>query len=174
MKTCKDCGTEVSKSAKTCPKCGAKLKGGIGKVILIILAIIVVFGVAAGATGGNKKDSANINSSNSSQSSSSTTTTDEHANDQAYQISKKFETVSEPEMTIEYGYPKINGSLKNISGKDLSYAQIQFNLYDEDGAQIGSAWTNINNLDADGIWKYEATGLDEGAVSFKMTEISAW
>ena len=171
MKTCKDCGTEVSKSAKTCPKCGAKLKGGIGKVILIILAIIVVFGVAAGATGGNKSDSANINSS---QSSSSTTATDEHANDQAYQISKKFETVSEPEMTIEYGYPKINGSLKNISGKNLSYAQIQFSLYDEDGAQIGSAWTNINNLDADGVWKYEATGFDEGAVSFKMADIDAW
>lgn len=171
MKTCKDCGTEVSKSAKTCPKCGAKLKGGVGKVILIILAIIVVFSVVASATGGDKNDSSNINSS---QSSSSTTATDEHANDQAYQISKKFETVNEPEMTIEYGYPKINGSIKNISGKNLSYAQIQFSLYDEDGAQIGSAWTNINNLDADGIWKYEATGFDEGAVSFKMTEISAW
>ena len=26
MKVCKDCGTEVSKSANVCPKCGKKLK----------------------------------------------------------------------------------------------------------------------------------------------------
>ena len=40
MKTCKDCGKEVSKSAKTCPNCGKKLKKPI--VLFVILGIIAI------------------------------------------------------------------------------------------------------------------------------------
>lgn len=45
MKICKDCGTEVSKSAKTCPKCGKKLKHTGIRVFLGIFIILV--GIAA-------------------------------------------------------------------------------------------------------------------------------
>ena len=41
MKVCKDCGTEVSKSAKTCPKCGKKLKHSGLRVILGIIIVII-------------------------------------------------------------------------------------------------------------------------------------
>lgn len=41
MKVCKDCGTEVSKSAKSCPKCGRKLKHTALRVILGIIIIII-------------------------------------------------------------------------------------------------------------------------------------
>ena len=37
-----------------------------------------------------------------------------------------------------------------------SYLQIEYNLYDADGAQIGTALANINNLKAGGTWKFEA------------------
>ena len=50
MKTCKDCGTEVSKSAKVCPKCGKKLKHTTLRVVLGILIIII--GIGALASGG--------------------------------------------------------------------------------------------------------------------------
>ncbi len=47
MKTCKSCNTEVAKSAKTCPKCGAKLKSGLIKKILIfwvvLAALVAIF-----------------------------------------------------------------------------------------------------------------------------------
>ncbi|MBO4815901.1 MAG: DUF3862 domain-containing protein [Clostridia bacterium] len=45
MKTCKDCGTEISKSAKICPKCGKKLKHTGLRVffgILVIIALVVI------------------------------------------------------------------------------------------------------------------------------------
>ena len=41
MKICKDCGTEISKSAKTCPKCGKKLKH-TGVRVVLGLAIIII------------------------------------------------------------------------------------------------------------------------------------
>ena len=41
MKICKDCGTEISKSAKTCPKCGKKLKH-TGVRVVLGLAIIMI------------------------------------------------------------------------------------------------------------------------------------
>lgn len=47
MKKCKDCGTEVSKSAKICPKCGKKLKHTALRVIIGIFVIIIGVGVLA-------------------------------------------------------------------------------------------------------------------------------
>ena len=44
MKMCKDCGTEVSKSAKVCPKCGKKLKHTTLRVLLGIFVIIIGIG----------------------------------------------------------------------------------------------------------------------------------
>lgn len=43
-KNCKSCGAEVDKTAKICPQCGAKLKMGIGKKLLIGFGIIIVLG----------------------------------------------------------------------------------------------------------------------------------
>lgn len=57
MKICKDCGTEVSKTAKTCPKCGRKLKKkGLGVVLGIVIIFIGLIGIASG---GNNTSSTN-------------------------------------------------------------------------------------------------------------------
>src|SRR5271155_4370770 len=42
LKSCKACGKDVSNSAKTCPHCGQKLKGGmlfwiLGGIVLVVL-----------------------------------------------------------------------------------------------------------------------------------------
>lgn len=55
MKVCKECGTEISSSAKVCPKCGKKQKmskGAIGAIVVLLLIVIVA------ASGG---DSSNNN-----------------------------------------------------------------------------------------------------------------
>ena len=52
MKPCKACGEQIAKSAKTCPKCGAK-QGG--KVLPIVIAVIVVLIVIA-AIGGTSDE----------------------------------------------------------------------------------------------------------------------
>ena len=54
MKNCKSCNAEVAKSAKTCPKCGAKIKGGLVKKVFIawvVIAVIVAIMRSGGSTG---------------------------------------------------------------------------------------------------------------------------
>lgn len=65
---CKECGTEVSKSAKVCPKCGKKLKHNGLRIFLAILFVII--GIGALASSG--KENLNNTSSESSSTSSST------------------------------------------------------------------------------------------------------
>lgn len=47
LKNCKTCGTEVAKSAKICPQCGAKLKKGHPVLIVIIAFLVVIIAVAS-------------------------------------------------------------------------------------------------------------------------------
>ena len=52
MKNCKSCGAEIAKSAKVCPKCGAKQKK---PTALIVLLVVVAIGLIAsiGNSGSN-------------------------------------------------------------------------------------------------------------------------
>lgn len=68
----------------------------------------------------------------------------------------------------------ITGSIKNNTDRDASYVQVTFNLYDAQGNQIGTALDNINNLEAGGIWKFDALGLEEGIASYRLVEISGF
>lgn len=163
MIKCKVCGADIAKSAKTCPHCGAKNKGGAGKVILAIFLIFLglsILGSIVGSPSGEK----------SSTGSNAVQTLNNAAS------SQKLEEVSAPVVsTGEYGNKTITGSLRNVSGKTISYVQITFALYDADGAQIGTAVANINNLTADSVWKYSATPLTmDDWVTFEQTEIDSW
>lgn len=53
LKKCKSCGVEVAKSAKTCPQCGAKLKGS--KLILIGIIALIVLAVVIASSGGSSE-----------------------------------------------------------------------------------------------------------------------
>lgn len=70
----------------------------------------------------------------------------------------------------------LTGTLKNNSGKECSYIQISFNLYDEDGNQIGTALDNLNNLADGGTWKFKAMGIDTtgDVASWELADISAF
>lgn len=62
--------------------------------------------------------------------------------------------------------PKATGILKNNSGNDVNYLQIEFAVKDADGNKLGTALANINNLKAGDTWKFEAMSFstDEGQV----------
>lgn len=65
MKNCKECGAEISSSAKVCPKCGKKQKMSkklIGLVVIILLIIVV------STSGGNNGKSVQTSGTNSVQS----------------------------------------------------------------------------------------------------------
>ena len=72
MKTCKDCGSEVSKSAKVCPKCGKKLKLTGLRVCLGILVIFIGIGIIASS--GDNVSTTNSTSSQTQTSSTSVVT----------------------------------------------------------------------------------------------------
>ena len=68
MKICKECGTEISSSAKVCPKCGKSQQSFFSKhkALTVILAIIL-FGVIIGITGENDTRNTTETSSTSSE-----------------------------------------------------------------------------------------------------------
>ncbi|MBQ7525332.1 MAG: SHOCT domain-containing protein [Abditibacteriota bacterium] len=62
----------------------------------------------------------------------------------------------------EVGYVYIEGSVTNNTNEDYSFVEIEFNLYDDDNAQVGTALDNTTNLEAGGTWKFKAISLCEG------------
>lgn len=160
MVKCKTCGEEIAKSAKVCPKCGAKRKRHtfLG-IILAILGLLLIMA----AVGGN---------STSSNNDPSDTTDDIYY----AESSGKLVLDKAPEIVKgQYGNLSVDGSIINNSGKDLTYVQITFALYDSDGAQIGTAVANINNLTKDSVWKFSAVPLTmDSFETFELADISLW
>ena len=90
-------------------------------------------------------------------------------------IDGKFELINGELNTVNENYSSyIIGSLKNTTSKTYSYAQVTFNLYDADGAQIGTALDNINNWEPDGLWKFKAIILEQDVASYKLVNVQAF
>jgi hypothetical protein len=84
------------------------------------------------------------------------------------------ELVSYDQGQTQFGSPTITGIVKNNRSRAYSYVQITFNLYDADGHQIGTALDNINGLQPDGTWRFEAAVLNSGASRFTLHELTGW
>ena len=52
----------------------------------------------------------------------------------------------------------ITGTIKNNCGKDFSYVEIDFKLFDHKGNVVGTAMANQTNLKAGETWRYKAVG----------------
>lgn len=68
----------------------------------------------------------------------------------------------------------ITGRVQNKSEKTVRYAQISFNLFDDSGAQVGTAMANINNLAPSGIWKFEAIVMNDNVAKYKLAELNGF
>lgn len=69
----------------------------------------------------------------------------------------------------------ISGIAKNVSGKNLSYVAISYNVFDSDNNQIGITIDNIANLANGGTWKFSTTGITNGQpAKYKLAEIQAF
>lgn len=161
---CKTCGERIAKSAKICPHCGAKKKPGALRVIFGLFFLFVGIILLAAAIATMSPSPKSPSGENPIQALSNT-------------VSKSLlEEVDPPQIAVDqFGLRSISGSMKNISGTTLSYAQIIFALFDSQGAQVGTAVANINNLVADAVWKYSATPLTtEPFASFQLSEINAF
>lgn len=95
----------------------------------------------------------------------------------AYEIQKMNERVDlklieSSWKTERHGSRSIVGLVKNNSSRALRYAKIEFSLYDGNDAQVGTAMTNITNLQAGGYWNFEVHILERKAVAAKLVELS--
>jgi hypothetical protein len=64
----------------------------------------------------------------------------------------------------------IAGTLRNISGKSIADATITFEVYDEDGADLGHIIAHQKNIPAGGSWELRAT--PESNLAFSKAKIS--
>ena len=74
----------------------------------------------------------------------------------------------------DFGTGMIVGTVVNNTDREYSYVQIEFNLYDSDGAQVGSTFANITDLEPHGKWKFEALVLEDSATEAKLKDITAY
>ena len=76
---------------------------------------------------------------------------------------------------VQGGYSgEIIGTVRNSTNRTFGYAQVEFNVYDASGSQVGSAMDNINNLEPGGTWKFKAMVLERSATSARFKGISAF
>lgn len=149
---CKECGKDVSNKAKTCPNCGAEVKAGfsiIKAVGAIFFGLIIIGFISSGGSGDGASPAA------------ASSTSELTATDVAFSRG-------------QYGNSSITGKVANTTGKKLGYVQVEINLYDKGGTQVGSTLANVNNLEPGVTWKFEAPVVHERASSAKVAGISAF
>lgn len=66
------------------------------------------------------------------------------------------------------------GRIKNTSGKDLSYVQVEINLYDRNGNQIGSTLDNVNNLANNATWNFKAIVLEDKVYRYEIVKVTGY
>lgn len=96
--------------------------------------------------------------------------TEEAAPAEDYTVAEEALDTSNPYATY------ITGTLTNNKNTDVSYVQIEYVLYDADGAQIGTALANTSNLKAGGVWKFEAVAMEEptNVASYERADITGF
>ena len=139
-------------------------KKGIGKIVLIVVVAIVVIGAIGSMGGKGGTDQAPAG---------------EEAQTSEQQPAEETEpyTISDEQLDTSNQFAVyINGTLTNNTENEASYIQVEYNLYDADGAQVGTALANTNNLKAGGTWKFEAVGTaapDEVA-SYELVDVTGF
>ena len=91
------------------------------------------------------------------------------ADDPAYAI-------TDVQMTGDDYSVTISGTFTNNSDAEVSYVQVSYRLLDAEGAQIGTAYANTNNLPAGGTWKFEAMGFEplSSMASYELADVTGF
>lgn len=187
LMNCKTCNAEIAASAKSCPSCGAKNKKPFYTKWWVWVIAIVIIAAIGNQEKGNDAQQVNLASSSTPP---KAVATDKKEADPKPEVTPepKPEVTPEPKKEKKPDFEIVGditseddgfalyiiGTIKNNKGKTLSYAQVTFNLYDDEGNQIGTAIDNINNFEKDGTWKFKAMGLETDAKSYKLVEITGF
>lgn len=160
LKKCKECGTAVSSTAEACPKCGAVLKK---KTSFAVGCLAVIF--CFGGIGALMQAIPEWFPSASSSSSPTPTS-------QPSQAVENLEVLNANWVRGDFGTRSIKGTVRNNTGKQYKYVQVEINLYDGAGAQVGSTLANVNNLEPNSVWHFEAPVIEDSARTFRVKAVS--
>ncbi len=156
MKKCKHCQTEIDDKAKVCPNC--KKKQGLPTWLIVIIVIILIV-VIVSALPGEEEDKQE-----------QTGTTEPKKTE--LELLKGHKGYADEYGTFYY----IEGTVKNNTDKDYSYVDIEFNVYDKNGNNLGSCYDNNSNLEANGTWKFKAVcdGEANDITRYKLVDIDGY
>lgn len=138
MQSCPDCKSTISRSATSCPKCGAKIKSNSSRNALGCLALVGLFVVFCYIVG-------------------STAVPTESSGGPVVVLSDMQQTRK------QYGGLEITGIAYNRASVTLRRLYIRFSVYDSDGNKVGTASDVIASLESLETWKFKATCFDDGA-----------
>lgn len=156
-KKCKYCQSEIDKQAKICPNCRKKQNHTVRNIVLGFIGFIFVCSLIL-----NSSDTTPVSTNNSINNSGQITNTQQ----------EKFSVIEHS--TSKDGYwTYIIGTIKNNTNKDYSYVQVEINLYDAEGNLVNSTLDNINNLEANGTWKFKAITTDDFS-TYKIKDVTGW
>jgi len=82
---------------------------------------------------------------------------------------EKLQILSHSMSTDQYGYPVVQGTAKNVSSTNFSYAFINVKFYDASGAAIATLSDYICDLGPGETWNFEVTCNEKNAQSYKIT-----
>jgi hypothetical protein len=68
----------------------------------------------------------------------------------------------------------ITGVVRNNTARTYSYVQIEFTLHDESGRQVGSTFTNVNNLGPYSEWRFRAFVFEGDATRARFVRVTGW
>ena len=158
-KKCKYCQSDIDSNAKVCPNCRKKqgIKGW-QIALIVIVVIVVVFGL------GSENEIEPVSSTN--------TTSNTGENRSVTATQEKFTVVDHSTSNDGY-WTYVVGTIKNNTNKNYSYVQVEINLYDAEGNLVGSTLDNINNLEANGTWKFKAMATSEFS-TYKVKDVTGW
>lgn len=139
-------------------------------IILGLFVFIVIAGVIGSAITSTTTTSTTANDPADTTYSSSTDSTPSSSTEPSEDLS-----MGDWEFEYEEYATYIVGTVTNNTDRTYSYAQVEFNLYDNANNQVGSAMDNINNLEPHGTWRFKAIVLEnEKVASAKFKGISAF
>ena len=176
MKKCKECGEEISSSAKVCPKCGKKQGGGALKTVLIVIGVLVLLGLISGSDTSNQSKTTLTSGTNSEV----TKTVEEN---KVYSVGEIYEdsniaikfvdfddnfTGYSEYADVKAGYKVIKAEFEaeNLGSTDELFSSYDFNCY-------------ADGYDCESFWYFEESGFSstlsagkkgKGAVCFEVPE----
>ncbi|MEW6302646.1 MAG: FxLYD domain-containing protein [Verrucomicrobiota bacterium] len=143
--TCKECGTQVSIKAKQCPACGAPIRN-MKRMIRMFGTILIV--ALVGAFVFFNKDKVGL-------------------------AQKELEVVKyELEKVKGTSLVYVVGTLKNNTDLQFTSVRVDFNLFDKDGKQIGTASDFVMIIEPKTEWAFKAQVLENNAVKVKFDKIT--